>query len=329
MPANSFKENEGTVAWDAVTATFTLKKEKDGMPISNIKLKAPSLTITAPELNFVMKNLSYEADSPAFSTLGAGKGSGKVEAITFSMTGDNPVAFSLNNAEVSGNATIQNGKVLYTSGSKVDSISFQANKQPPVKLEKIQYNLAVKDVNAQAFEILANLFKEQSQRCVSTAESQKAGEEFAKALAQTGITLESKDNQIMLNGSKATAQWEGSFPAGLINKNMTDEQVMELVKQVKSQGEVRIDKKFIREGYKIALNLDGKPIDEAKIEQDLKEIEQAMLKLNESEWKDTVQAKIDGEQLVITLRKEAGKLPSALEKEQAARAKASEPADRM
>ena len=54
-----------------------------------------------------------------------------------------------------------------------------------------------------------------------------------------------------------------------------------------------------------------------------------MLKLNESEWKDTVQAKIDGEQLVITLRKEAGKLPSALEKEQAARAKASAPADRM
>ena len=61
----------------------------------------------------------------------------------------------------------------------------------------------------------------------------------------------------------------------------------------------------------------------------MKEIEQAMLKLNESEWKDTVQAKIDGEQLVITLRKEAGKLPHALEKEQAARAKASAPADRM
>ena len=334
VPANSFKENEGTVAWDAVTATFTLKKEKDGMPISNIKLKAPSLTITAPELNFAMKNLSYEADSPAFSTLGAGKASGKVEAITFSMTGDNPVAFSLNNAEASGNAAIQNGKVLYTSGSKVDSISFQANKQPPVKLEKIQYNLAVKDMNAQAFEILASLFKEQSQRCVSTAESQKAGEEFAKALAQTGITLESKDNQIMLNGSKATAQWEGSFPAGLISKNMTDEQAVELVKQLKSQGEVRIDKKFIREGYKTFTNVIGTPLNEAPIEQFAQGVEQAILNLNESEWKDTVQAKIDGEQLVITLRKEAGKLPSALEKEQAekeqaARAKASAPADRM
>ena len=245
------------------------------------------------------------------------------------MAGEAPVAFSLNNAEVSGNIAIKNGKVLYTSASQVDSISLQANKQPPVKLEKIQYNLAVKDVNAQAFEILANLFKEQSQRCVPVAESQKIGEEFVKALVQTGITVESKDNQIMLNGSKATAQWESSFPAAIINEKMTDEQVLELVKQMKSQGEVRIDKKFIREGYKTFTNVLGTPMDEAQIEQSSQGFEKGMLELNNSEWKDTVQAKIDGEQLVITLRKEAGKLPHSLEQAKAAREKASAPAELM
>ena len=329
VPANSFKENKGTVAWDAVTATFTLKKEKDGMHMSDIKVKAPSFTITDPDLNFAMKNLSYESDSLSFAMLGAGKTIGKIEAITFSVAGDNPIAFSLNNIEASGSTAIQNGKAMYTSGSKVDSISFQLNKQPPVKLEKIQYNLAIKDVNAQVFEILANALKEQSQRCVPAAENQKIGEELAKAIVQSGITLESKDNQIMLNGSKVIAQWEGSFPAGLINEKMTDEQMMELAKQTKSQGEVRIDKKFIREGYKTFLSVIGTSIDEAQIEKSSQGLEKDMLELNNSEWKDTIQVKIDGEQLVITLRKEAGKLPRGFEKEQAARAKASAPADMM
>ena len=329
VPANSFKENKGTVAWDALTATFTLKKEQDGVQVSNIKLKAPSLTITDPTVNLAMKNMSYEADSLSFAKLGAGKTIGKIESIHFAIAGEAPVAFSLNNAEVSGNIAIQNGKVLYTSASQVDNISFQANKQPPVKLEKIQYNLAVKDVNAQAFEILANLFKEQSRRCVPVAESQKIGKEFVKALVQTGITVESKDNQIMLNGSKATAQWESSFPAAIINEKMTDEQAMELVKQMKSQGEVRIDKKFIREGYKMFTNVLGTPMDEAQIEQSSQGFEKGMLELNNSEWKDTVQAKIDGEQLVITLRKEAGKLPHSLEQAKAAREKASAPAELM
>ena len=70
-------------------------------------------------------------------------------------------------------------------------------------------------------------------------------------------------------------------------------------------------------------------MDEAQIEQSSQEFEKGMLELNNSEWKDTVQAKIDGEQLVITLRKEAGKLPHSLEQAKAAREKASQPADRM
>ena len=176
----------------------------------------------------------------------------------------------------------------------------------------------MKDVDAKAFEILANLFKAEGKRCVSADESKKAAEEFVKVLLQSGGAFESKGNQIVLNDSKATMQWEGSIPATVVNEKMTEEQLeeqlQELAKQAKAQGEVRIDKKFIREGYKAFMNISGTPIDDAQLEQAVQSFEKGILELNNSEFKDAVQAKADGEQLVITLTKEAGKLPASLEK---------------
>ena len=131
---------------------------------------------------------------------------------------------------------------------------------------------------------------------------------------QSGGAFESKDNQIVLNGSKATMQWESSFPANVVNEKMTDEQAQELLKQTKAQGEVRIDKKFIRESYKAFMNISGTPVDDAQLEQVVQGFEKGILELNNSEFKDAVQAKADGGQLVITLTKEAGKLPASLEK---------------
>ena len=113
-------------------------------------------------------------------------------------------------------------------------------------------------------------------------------------------------------------QWEGSIPATVVNEKMTEEQLeeqlQELAKQAKAQGEVRIDKKFIREGYKAFMNISGTPIDDAQLEQAVQSFEKGILELNNSEFKDAVQAKADGGQLVITLTKEAGKLPASLEK---------------
>ena len=135
---------------------------------------------------------------------------------------------------------------------------------------------------------------------------------------QSGGAFESKDNQIVLNGSKATMQWEGSIPATVVNAKMTEEQLeeqlQELAKQAKAQGEVRIDKKFIREAYKTFTNIIGTPIDDAQLEQTAQAFEKGILELNNSEFKDSIQAKADGEQLVITFTKEAGKLPAALDK---------------
>jgi len=230
------------------------------------------------------------------------------------MAGSNPFEMSLNNLESSADVAIQNGKLVYTSSSKLGDFSLQGNPQQHVKLEQIRYNLSMKDLDAKAFEILADLFKAQSQRCVPAAESEKAFQDFLKALLQSGGAFESKDNQIVLNGSKATMQWESSFPANVVNEKMTDEQAQELLKQTKAQGEVRIDKKFIREGYKAFMNISGTPVDDAQLEQVVQGFEKGILELNNSEFKDAVQAKADGGQLVITLTKEAGKLPASLEK---------------
>ena len=318
IPANSFTENNGTIAWEAISAAFTLKSGKNGRELHNLKIKIPSITFKDPQYNGAIKNVSYQADSFNFAMLATGKASGKVESITFSATGDTPFEFSLSNLESSADTAIKSGKLVYTGTSKLDELSFKGKPQQNAKLEQIRYNLSMKDVDAKAFEIIANLFKAQGERCVTAAESEKAGAEFVKALVQSGGAFESKDNQIVLNGSKATIQWEGSIPATVVNEKMTEEQLeeqlQELAKQAKAQGEVRIDKKFIREGYKAFMNISGTPIDDAQLEQVVQGFEKGILELNNSEFKDAVQAKADGGQLVITLTKEAGKLPASLEK---------------
>ena len=314
IPANSFTENSGTLAWEPITAAFTLKNGKDGREVHNLKINIPGITLKDPKFNGAIKNASYQADQLTFAMLASGKASGKVESVTFSMAGSNPFEMSLNNLESSADVVIQNGKLMYTSSSKLGDFSLQGNPQQHVKLEQIRYNLSMKDLDAKAFEILADLFKAQSQRCVPAAESEKAFQDFLKALLQSGGAFESKDNQIVLNGSKATMQWEGSLPGNVVSEKMTEEKIEELAKQIKAQGEVRIDKKFIREGYKTFTNVIGTPLNEAPIEQFAQGVEQAILNLNDSDWKDTVQAKADGEQLVISFTKEAGKLPAALDK---------------
>jgi|GEM_PF-212911 len=318
IPANSFTENSGTLAWEPITAAFTLKNGKDGREVHNLKINIPGITLKDPKFNGAIKNASYQADQLTFAMLASGKASGKVESVTFSMAGSNPFEMSLNNLESSADVVIQNGKLMYTSSSKLGDFSLQGNPQQHVKLEQIRYNLSMKDVDAKAFEILANLFKAEGKRCVSADESKKAAEEFVKVLLQSGGAFESKGNQIVLNDSKATMQWEGSIPATVVNEKMTEEQLeeqlQELAKQAKAQGEVRIDKKFIREGYKAFMNISGTPIDDAQLEQAVQSFEKGILELNNSEFKDAVQAKADGGQLVITLTKEAGKLPASLEK---------------
>ena len=318
IPANTFTENNGTIAWEAISAAFTLKSGKNGRELHNLKIKIPSITLKDPQYNGAIKNVSYQADSFNLAMLAAGKASGKVESITFSATGDTPFEMSLSNLESSAETAIKSGKLVYTSTSKLDELSFKGMPQQNVKLEQIRYNLNMKDVDAKAFEIIANLFKAEGERCVTAAASKKAAEEFVKVLLQSGGAFESKDNQIVLNGSKATMQWEGSIPATVVNEKMTEEQLeeqlQELAKQAKAQGEVRIDKKFIREAFKIFTNLSGAPMDDAQLEQTAQEFEKGILELNNSEFKDSIQAKTDGEQLVITFTKEAGKLPAALDK---------------
>ena len=314
IPANTFTENNGTIAWEAISAAFTLKSGKDGRELHNLKIKIPSITFKDSQFNGAIKNVSYQADSFNFAMLAAGKASGKIESITFSATGDTPFEFSLSNLESSADTAIKSGKLVYTGTSKLDELSFKGKPQQNVKLEQIRSNLSMKDVDAKAFEILANLFKAQGERCVSADESKKAAEEFVKVLLQSGGAFESKGNQIVLNNSKATMQWEGSLPGNVVSEKMTEEQIEELAKQIKAQGEVRIDKKFIREAYKTSMNFSGAPMDDAQLEQAVQGVEQGILELNNSEFKDSIQAKADGEQLVITFTKEAGKLPAALDK---------------
>ena len=314
IPANSFTENNGTIAWEAISAAFTLKSGKDGRELHNLKVKIPSITFKDPQYNGAIKNVSYQADSFNLAMLATGKASGKIESITFSATGDTPFEFSLSNLESSADTAIKSGKLVYTGTSKLDELSFKGKPQQNVKLEQIRSNLSMKDVDAKAFEILANLFKAQGERCVTADESKKAADEFVKVLLQSGGAVESKGNQIVLNNSKATMQWEGSLPGNVVSEKMTEEQIEELAKQIKAQGEVRIDKKFIREAYKISMNFSGAPMDDAQLEQAVQGVEQGILELNNSEFKDSIQAKADGEQLVITFTKEAGKLPAALDK---------------
>lgn len=243
-PANSYQNNEEgiKVTWDAVTSNISGGKADQRYYLSKFDFDLPSVSmqnIAAEEGKFLvqMNNLKYSTDTimgqavkPQNGTAIFSLGSFKVESSNFNL--------KANNIKSESEQTVKDGKVTFISRNTIGDIEVNQ-----AKFDRIQQNFSLQDLNGEAVERANAFLAREGQECLSPEQSQAEIKEIAKLLLKSGLKVDSKGNQIYLDGSMAKADADASLPPiAYENDQQLEQAVME---KLKYNAAVEVDKKFI------------------------------------------------------------------------------------
>ncbi len=243
-PASSYQNNEEgiKVTWDAVTSNISGGKADQRYYLSKFDFDLPSVSmqnIAAEEGKFLvqMNNLKYSTDTimgqavkPQNGTAIFSLGSFKVESSNFNL--------KANNIKSESEQTVKDGKVTFISRNTIGDIEVNQ-----AKFDRIQQNFSLQDLNGEAVERANAFLAREGQECLSPEQSQAEIKEIAKLLLKSGLKVDSKGNQIYLDGSMAKADADASLPPiAYENDQQLEQAVME---KLKYNAAVEVDKKFI------------------------------------------------------------------------------------
>ena len=243
-PASSYQNNEEgiKVTWDAVTSNISGGKADQRYYLSKFDFDLPSVSmqnIAAEEGKFLvqMNNLKYSTDTimgqavkPQNGTAIFSLGSFKVESSNFNL--------KANNVKSESEQTVKDGKVTFVSRNTIGDIEVNQ-----AKFDRIQQNFSLQDLNGEAVERANAFFEREGQECVSPEQSQTEMKEIVKLLLKSGLKVDSKGNQIYLDGSMAKADANASLPPIAYENDQQLEQAV--IEKLKYNAAVEVDKKFI------------------------------------------------------------------------------------
>ena len=221
-PASSYQDDEAgmKVTWDTVTSNISGGKADQRYYLSKFDFDSPSVSMenikAAEEGKFLvqMNNLKYSTDTLI----------GQV-------------------------VKPQNGTAIFSLGSfKVESPDFNLKVTGDIevnqaKFDRIQQNFSLQDLNGEAIERANAFFEREGQECVSPEQSQTEMKEIVKLLLKSGLKVDSKGNQIYLDGSMAKADVDASLPPIAYENDQQLEQAV--IEKLKYNAAVEVDKKFI------------------------------------------------------------------------------------
>ena len=242
-PASSYQNNEEgiKVTWDAVTSNISGGKADQRYYLSKFDFDSPSVSMQniAEEGKFLvqMNNLKYSTDTimgqavkPQNGTAIFSLGSFKVESPDFNL--------KVNNVKSESEQTIKDGKFTFASRNTIGDIEVNQ-----AKFDRIQQNFSLQDLNGEAIERANAFLAREGQECLSPEQSQAEIKEIAKLLLKSGLKVDSKGNQIYLDGSMVKADADASLPPiAYENDQQLEQAVME---KLKYNAVVEVDKKFI------------------------------------------------------------------------------------
>ena len=243
-PASSYQNNEEgiKVTWDAVTSNISGGKADQRYYLSKFDFDLPSVSmqnIAAEEGKFLvqMNNLKYSTDTimgqavkPQNGTAIFSLGSFKVESSNFNL--------KANNVKSESEQTVKDGKVTFVSRNTIGDIEVNQ-----AKFDRIQQNFSLQDLNGEAIERANAFLEREGQECLSPEQSQTEMKEIVKLLLKSGLKVDSKGNQIYLDGSMAKADADASLPPIAYENDQQLEQAV--IEKLKYNAAVEVDKKFI------------------------------------------------------------------------------------
>ena len=245
-PASSYQDDEAgmKVTWDTVTSNISGGKADQRYYLSKFDFDSPSVSMenikAAEEGKFLvqMNNLKYSTDTligqvlkPQNGTAIFSLGSFKVESPDFNL--------KVNNVKSESEQTVKDGKFTFASRNTIGDIEVNQ-----AKFDRIQQNFSLQDLNGEAVERANAFLEREGQECLSPEQSQTEMKEIVKLLLKSGLKVDSKGNQIYLDGSMAKADADASLPPIAYENDQQLEQAV--IEKLKYNAAVEVDKKFIK-----------------------------------------------------------------------------------
>ena len=144
----------------------------------------------------------------------------------------------VNNVKSESEQTIKDGKFTFASRNTIGDIEVNQ-----AKFDRIQQNFSLQDLNGEAVERANAFLEREGQECLSPEQSQTEMKEIVKLLLKSGLKVDSKGNQIYLDGSMAKADADASLPPIAYENDQQLEQAV--IEKLKYNAAVEVDKKFI------------------------------------------------------------------------------------
>lgn len=253
VPAGSHHLDSLNLSWAEANAHMQMKRQGAERILEHWTLDIPEITLTnQPQgLRFRIEGLKAEADIPMHpAALRSGTDSWSIAAITVH---DNDTVYTLEKLSAETKQQVQNDTVAFTGRLGIDRIKLGGR-----VLDKIAFQAAVPNLNKDALSALYSLNVRQHSSCVPAQEVQAELEKIALQAVHSGLSIESKENRIEINGSHLSAEAEATVPAGQYASLQALQQALPNIVQYRTR--VEIDKTFVHEVVGIRAALMGRPV---------------------------------------------------------------------
>lgn len=249
LPADRIQKDDVYLSWSDVTWHFDMVKTKKGYQFTQHDFEAPQWQYQYLGYIFTIEGLKYQADLLPNNRF-VHDGTDKLTIKQISVQKDKN-KITLNDIQIDGKQKVKNDQMDTDFNAKFASLKFLDK-----NYQNIQFNLTLKELNPEAFDPIENLLEREKQQCVHFADMQKALETVGVNLLKSGFHLISENNQIDLNGHKATLDLSFKTPKGVIPESVKTAEdmeeiypmiVMNFINSIKYQFDFNVDKLFLKE----------------------------------------------------------------------------------
>lgn len=242
-PAHELSEQTATLKWDSLTGKFKFSNQGDKLTARDLQFNLPSVSLKTNEFSTEIKGFSYESDLPLGYQLDTGKGQFKVQSITANEAKSNMTLenFTVNVEQIAKAETVD-AKVNYTLGTLE-----LKNENTTTTLQDAKIGFDILDLNRKSTETLLSILEQSTQQCTPPEKLVDTIEPHVLNIANSGLRIESKNNQVKVGNSIATANMEITAPKS--SYSSMREVVQLLPNQVSYKLDVEFDKSFVKNLY--------------------------------------------------------------------------------
>lgn len=242
LPAHEMNKDDTSLAWEKISFNTKFSLKDGEFVADNAQADAPSISFKDKNASVTIKNINYDTNVPMLGkTLRNGQGSFKVQSFNLE---DPKTSVIAENFIVKVQQTVNRDKADTSVEYSLGTLKIKDEENRTVTMQDAKVNIKFADVHREALEKIVQLLDKSSKECIAQSDIVKQLEPHLVTLANAGLKIESKGNQVKFGDSIATADAEVIAPTHTYTdvRNITEK----LPTLVTYQLNMEFDKALIR-----------------------------------------------------------------------------------